>query len=138
MKHYIKSNMYKAANVSFNPESIAAFSYNWWQFVKVIDGLVVFNTFAYSVTTRKHQSKVRTLMGTLGITIDVEIEAPEGLQRDWSADSINLYKRRIEALETAIKAPRSNNKKNQERLSDIYAAKMKISAIVRLNESMAA
>ena len=46
-----RTPVYKASNVKFNYETIEAFSYNWWQFVKVIGGKVIFNNYNYSNTT---------------------------------------------------------------------------------------
>lgn len=80
MKLMKRSCLYQASNVTFNPETIRAYSYNWWRFVDVIDGLVVFNDYRYSATTSKHQSKVRGLMEDLGIRIDLFISSPRGLQ----------------------------------------------------------
>lgn len=80
MKLQKKTGIYKAANVTFNPIEIQAFSYKWWMFVAVVEGKVVFNNYRYSNTTARHQWKVRRLMHELGIKIDLELPAPEGLQ----------------------------------------------------------
>jgi hypothetical protein len=74
-----RSKIYKASNVIFNPNTIEAFSYRWWKFVKVIDGLVVFNKYRYSVSTAKHQAKVRQLMIELGIKVDLYVNVRESL-----------------------------------------------------------
>jgi hypothetical protein len=79
MKYMKRSNKYVAANTSFYPASIEAYSYGWWKFVGVIDGLVVFNDYRYSVTTSGHQRKVASLMSELGIKIDLTLSVPDGL-----------------------------------------------------------
>lgn len=79
MKHFPKLNIYKASNVTFNPSTKMAHSYDWWCFVKVIDGKVVFNSYPYSPTTRRHQRKVKDLMASLGIAIDLEVNQRESL-----------------------------------------------------------
>lgn len=70
----LKSGTYKASNVTFNPNTMEANSYGWWTFVKRINGKVVFNAHKYSVTTAKHQHKVRSIMVQLGIRPDVIVD----------------------------------------------------------------
>lgn len=73
MKYYKRAGIYRASNVSFNPETCEAHSYGWWCFVRKVGGKVVFNRYRYSVSTSKHQNKVRTLLAQLGIRIDLEV-----------------------------------------------------------------
>lgn len=74
-----KPNIFTASNVTFDKDLTEARSYQWWVFVKKIQGKTVFNSYRYSPTTGKHQHKVRSLMRTLGIKIDVEVQVKEGL-----------------------------------------------------------
>lgn len=76
----LKSGIYKASNVTFDPKTMVATSYIWWHFVKVIEGKVIFNDYRYSPTTGRHQTKVRRLMQELGIKIDITLPIPKGLQ----------------------------------------------------------
>lgn len=82
MKLMKRSGIYQASNykVTFDPSKIEARSYKWWSFVSKLDGKVVFNNYRYSVTTSKHQGKVRDLMRELGIKIDLFLSVPDGLQ----------------------------------------------------------
>lgn len=80
MKFNDKTGMYKASNVTFDLNTLNAFSYSWWRFVAVIDGMVVFNNHNYSNTTRKHQAKVRSVMSNLGIKIDLELPVANGIK----------------------------------------------------------
>ena len=59
MKFSNKRQQFEGSNVSFNPSTMIAKSYDWWVFVAVINGKVVFNNSRYSPSTGKHQSKVR-------------------------------------------------------------------------------
>lgn len=117
MKYYQKANLYKASNVTFNPSTCEAYSYGWWRFVERISGQLVFNRYRYSNSTCKHQLKVWRLLRTLGLTIDIEIEAPQGLQDLGSA--ISLYEYRIAELKAEIAKPRSHARKNDERRQQI-------------------
>lgn len=81
MKLMKRSNIYKASNVEFDPKTKIATSYLWWTFVAEIDGLLVFNNYRYSVSTSKHQRKVRTLLESLGLKIDLELPLPKGLRK---------------------------------------------------------
>lgn len=76
-----KAGIYKASNVTFDPELIAAHSYDWWQFVRVIKGKVIFNKYPYSPTTRRHQGKVSRLLSELGIKVDKYVETIESLNK---------------------------------------------------------
>jgi hypothetical protein len=83
MKYKKRKNIYEASNVTFNRENCAAFSYQWWKFVGIVEGKVVFNNFYYSPTTRQHQYKVRKLLNELNIKIDLELPIPRGLPGSW-------------------------------------------------------
>jgi hypothetical protein len=130
MKLNNRSGLYGASNVVFNPTTCEAHSYGWWKFVTRINGLVVFNGYNYSNSTVKHQYKVRRLLDTLGVRVDLEIEAPKGLQDLDSA--ISLYEQRIQALKAEINTPRTQAKKNAERRDAIRVCEEKIDAIRRL------
>lgn len=73
LKYFPRLKLYKAANVTLDPSTVTAVSYDWWTFVMVIDGLVVFNRYPYSVTTKRHQARVRQTLEELGIQIDLEV-----------------------------------------------------------------
>lgn len=81
MKHMKRSGLYQCSNYNctFNPATLEAHSYRWWRFVARIDGKVIFNSYRYSNSTSKHQSKVRSLLQELGIKIDLELKLPKGI-----------------------------------------------------------
>ncbi len=107
------ANRYEISNCYLQLDPLIAYSYNWWEFVKVINGKLIFNNFTYSATTTAHQYKTRRLLRQLGLVIDVEIEAPSGLQS--MANTVLHYGRLIASLERDIAKPRSNKRKNTER-----------------------
>lgn len=83
-------------NCTFNPETMQAYSYRHWRFVDVIKGKVVFNSYRYSQTTSTHQRAVRSLLESLGIKIDLEVEVPDGLQH-FNRDALpTLYRKLVE------------------------------------------
>ena len=127
IKYFKRLNVFKASNVTFDPTTIEATSYDWWSFVKVINGKVVFNNYTYSSSTSKHQHKVSSLMRQLGIKIDMEIASPNGLQSLNSA--IEHYKYLIGKLETQMANPKSHKAKNIERLKEIKAYQHKIKLV---------
>ena len=63
MKLVKRKNIYMASNynLTFNPVTLEAHSYKWWKFVAKVEGKVIFNNYWYSVSTSKHQNKVREL-----------------------------------------------------------------------------
>lgn len=92
MKFYKTMNLYKASNVTFNPQKIMAFSYSWWCFVRVVEGKLIFNDYRYSPSTGKHQSKVLDLMENLGIKPDYCLQIPGGLKDDLTLqDLFNIH-----------------------------------------------
>lgn len=82
MKYFKTQNLYKASNVTFDPSKVVATSYGWWVFVAVIENKIVFNEHRYSVSTAKHQSKVRDLMEKLGIVPDLIINVKRSIHND--------------------------------------------------------
>ena len=84
MKYFKRLKLYKGynSNCTFNPETKDAYSYSWWRFVATVEGKLVFNNYRYSVTTAKHQRKVRGLLNELGIKIDIEMPLPGGIRDD--------------------------------------------------------
>lgn len=116
MKHFKRANIYKASNVSFNPETNEAYSYDWWCFVKRVNGKTVFNKYNYSPSTIKHQYKVRDLLRDLDIKIDLEVECPSGLHSNEASLSCDKhYTSKIQELKDQISRPRSQARKNLER-----------------------
>lgn len=91
-----KPSLYEASNVTFDSEKLEAFSYKWWQFVKVIEGKLVFNHYNYSPTTVRHLYKVKRLMNELGIVIDREVSLRGGLN---DINSIGELNRAVAAQE---------------------------------------
>lgn len=112
MKYMTRTNIYQCSNYNctFNPTTLEAFSYCWWKFVAVVEGKVVFNSYRYSNSTSKHQSKVRSLMRELGIKIDLELGLPQGIN---SSDLQTLF---VTAEETLCDQFLHAELKREERL----------------------
>lgn len=122
-----KSGLYSLSNVYYNPKTKKAVSYNWWTFVKVINGQLFFNSYNYSNTTVKHQHKVRNLLNQLGIKVDVFVATSLSLDDSrWIADAIERYQAEIAELQDAIARPRSQRAKNKERETLIGIKQTKI------------
>lgn len=121
MKYFTRLELYKASNVTFNPETIEAYSYGWWRFVQEINGTVIFNQTYYSNMTVKHQHKVWSVMQSLGIEflgIRFMKESLDGT--DSFKEIIKGYNQRIDELRAEIAKPRTQKKKNLEREEEIY------------------
>ncbi len=111
MKLKKKSGLYESSNVTFNPKTLNALSYNWWYFVKSFKGKVVFNDYQYSSTTRRHQCKVKRLLSELGIKIDLTVELTQSLN---NIEVENLTLKQLKAKSDAQIASR-NEEKRQHR-----------------------
>ena len=127
MKYYSRLKLYKASNVTFDPIQCRVYSYDWWRFVDRIRGKVIFNSYTYSNSTVKHQFKLRRLLESLNINVDIMLKAPRGLQDLDSA--VRYYESEIEALESAINAPGSRSKTNVKRRDQIEFYKSQIMII---------
>lgn len=81
IKYYPRLGIWKnsTGNVTFDPAKVEAISYNWWVFVKKINGKVIFNGYRYSSSTSAQLSLVRDLLNNLGIKIDVEVNIKNSL-----------------------------------------------------------
>lgn len=135
MKYFKRLGIYKNSTGSckFNPSTREAFSYNWWQFLKVINGKLVFNKYSYSVTTSRHQSEVLRLLSQENIKIDLYICAPKGLQtRDGLQSAIDWYKIHISVLLEKIKKPKTHKKTNINRYRQIAFYELKIAEVEAL------
>lgn len=111
MKFMTRSRTYKASNVSFKPETCEAYSYDWWLFVANINGKVVFNAYNYSNSTCKHQSKVRSLLDALGISIDYTVSCRTSLSNsEWAAQALKTLDTFI--LESTTKLSNTRRKKS--------------------------
>jgi hypothetical protein len=146
MKFSKKRQQYESANCSFNPETMIAKSYDWWIFVKMINGKVVFNNYSYSNTTCKHQSKVRSLLSELGIKIDIFVKTSislDGYKRydnstDTSGalqDAIKTNLREINELEEILSNNRRKKALDEERNVRIMELKKLNKEIVSLIKS---
>ncbi len=123
-------NIYKANNVTLDIDNMTAFSYGWWQFVTKKNGKVFFNSYAYSSTTRRHQSKVLQVMQDNDIKIDHTFTSRVGFQDSGVVESgIELYEAKILELTKAIDKPRSQAAKNLERAKTIKEYKSKIKEV---------
>lgn len=130
MRYYKRSNAYKASNLHYGVDSGKGYSYDWYVIVDKIKDKVVLNTYNYSVTTCKHKYKIQALLDTLGIKVDLYIEAPEGLQ-DLHV-SIDWYRYQIRELKEKIDNPRSRAKTNKDRIAKIEEYINTIEAIEEL------
>ena len=130
MKYIKKRARYESSNVWFDKESMTAKSYDWWVFVTKINGLVVFNTHRYSVSTSRHQRKVKELLQTLNIAVDLYIDSPKSLT-DIDA-AIAHQKTLIEHIEAQLVKGRAN--KRNERLEAINEYKRRADVLCMLTE----
>lgn len=118
MKYNKKQGLYRAGNLSFNPETGEAYSYSWFKLTeKVGQNSVLLNTYAYSSTTGRQIQKLRILLNQLGINVVSEIDAPRGL--DELDLSIQHYINLIQVLSLEISKPGSREEANQRRREQI-------------------
>lgn len=113
-----RNEQFKGCNgkAVFDPIAMHATSYDWWVFVKRIKGKVVFNAHRYSVTTGGHQGSVRSILESLGVKIDLEVETRASLDAFETNALPALYQRLFE-LEIASK--RRNAKDRSKEIKQV-------------------
>lgn len=130
MKYYSRSNTYKASNVIYDCNTKEAYSYGWWRFVECIGNKTVFNWYKYSSSTSAQQRKIAGVLRQLNIKIDIEIDAPKGLQDLNSA--IVYYNKEIEQLKETIAKPKTHIRLNIERQGRIEYYQKQIQVVKML------
>jgi hypothetical protein len=126
MKFIKTKNTYKASNVELNLNTMTAVSYNWWTFLKVIDGQLVFNSYAYSPSTQRQQYKVLKVLAEKGIKLDFIVESRKSLtDSSLFEDAKELIQHDIDDLITAMNKKGSQKAKNSERAKRIEFLKQK-------------
>jgi hypothetical protein len=127
MKFIKTKNTYKASNVELDLNSMTAVSYGWWTFLKVIDGKLVFNSYAYSPSTQRQQSKVLRVLSDLGIKLDFIVESKKSLtDSSLFDDAKELIQHDIDDLNDAINKKGSQKAKNVERAKKIENLKLRL------------
>ncbi len=124
-----KNGVYKASNVTFDPNAMTATSYDWWRFVQKVDDKIIFNDYRYSNTTSKHQHKVLRLLHWKRDDM-IFLAVPKGLQDPTRRESaIAYYQSQINDLREMIERPRSRKDKNLERIREIQRLEYKIEQV---------
>lgn len=143
MKYFKKANEWKNSTGSnrLDVETMKAYSYRWWCYFQPIEGtnLYLFNNYNYSNSTSKHQSDLRRLLDSdfgLGYISEkvVFIAISDSLSDNPKNDVtkyIKVLTDEIKELKETIKKPRTQKKKNLERIENINSISGKI---VRLSE----
>lgn len=73
-RYQARKHRFVASNNFLDLDTMSAYSYGWWNYFRNIGGLWVFNRHRYSVSTGKHQLRMRGLLSDLGIHVDVYID----------------------------------------------------------------
>lgn len=133
IKYYKKLGVYKASNVYFDPKAMHATSYNWWIFVKKIDGLVVFNDFNYSPTTTGHQRKIKAVLNALGVKVDLFVQLRESLDVNSLDSALKQAYSKLFTNEIAVnrKNARIKSSTHKHALANIDRAKDEIKTLIK-------
>lgn len=136
MKFFKRLQVYKAKNVEFNPNKIVATSYSWWHFVELINGKVVYNAYRYSPTTGNHQRKVRALLSTLNIKIDLIVETRLSLDDENAlTDAIKNNAKEIEEIKLTLTNNRRKKLLDKDRKKQIRNLMKKNKDIIKVMNS---
>lgn len=132
MKYYKKAGIYKnsTGSCTYSPEREEAHSYNWWCFLKRINGVLVFNDYSYSVSTTAHQSRIRSMLSQEGKEIGLFINAPRGL--DDLGSALRYYKVEIESAQEYLNKPRIRKTTKESLKMKIHSARYTMRRILEL------
>lgn len=137
MKKFTKLNQFKASNVMYDIGTKRAYSYGWWRFVDVVDGVRIFNTHSYSVSTVKHQSKVKALLHNLGLSIDVYVDSRSGLQsNNWKVEAVDSINYEISEIQDKLNNKRRHKRLDAERMQSLGQLKEQKVKLLKLLDSM--
>ena len=78
-RYYSKKKEYRRPKNIFYADSVKAYSQGWWQYVSKIGPFVVLDIYNAEPLMERHRDETVALLAHLGIKIDYEIEAPDGL-----------------------------------------------------------
>lgn len=131
LPYRVRKKIFKARNVTFNPDTFRAYSYDWWRFVDKVNGKIVFNFYRYSSVTTKHQWTVLSLLRELKIKIDYHVGVRTGLQ-DVSHGAISDKLYQIGSLRAKIAHPKSKKDANDHRKLQIKALEKELLLLTKL------
>ena len=85
----------------------------------------------------KHQIKVRRLLETLNIKVDVVIESTKSLSsHDWQDDALKMLDNKIELLNDALNNPRRKKALDEKRKEEIVYLEEKKLEVLRIEKSL--
>jgi hypothetical protein len=67
MRYYTRLKVWKNKSLRYDPEKLMAFSYDWFCFLRQIEGVLIFNITPISPATTKHQHWVKDKLDSEGI-----------------------------------------------------------------------
>ena len=116
-------------------DAMRATSYNWWPYMRQVNGVTIFNNNFYSASTSKHQNDCRRLLADKNINVDLMVDTSSHL--DNLEGVIQELKQDCKHLAFQIRKPRTRKATNQQRLKAIMVMRKKINVLRKLlnNES---
>lgn len=134
MRYYTRLKLYKAPNLVFDPIAVEAYSFKFC-FVRIIEGMVLFNTYSETSTTNRQQYRVMRLMERLNIQF-IAIEYNGSLTDDCIPRMIVEYGYKVEAIRLRINDPKTQKVKNLERMQDIRNLEQTIKVLGSLTDKV--
>lgn len=128
MKYYSRLDVYRTSNNEVSLTSQRAYSYGWWKYWTVDNGISIFNNTYYSQSTCKHQREALKLIREPDLIL---YHTKESLGNPAKAlqNEVDGMQYEIRQLEKAITRPRSHKAKNEERYQKIKEYQERIERI---------
>ena len=132
LKYFKKLGVFKNSTGTNKFDGNSAWSYNWYRYLLIHDGVAYINSYCYSGTTSQHVNETLRMLD-LDVLNVVNIEAPRGL--DDLAAARRWYEREIAELEEQLANPRNRNR--QSRLIGIEQARQGLENLKKLEIALA-
>jgi len=137
MKYRPRLKIYKGNNGknTFNPDTFVAKSYDWWVYVRKINGQIIFNDYNYSVTTNQHQWSMKSLLKELGYNLNKDVIFVD--QRASLTDGIDLEPLYSSLILNEIRLAKSGQTKatKNDLIKSIKKLKSEIKTIRRIDKN---
>lgn len=133
MKYYNRLDVYRTSNNEVSIAKQYAYSYSWWKYWTVDNGISIFNNTYYSQSTCKHQREALALIREPDLILyhtTANLTSPDEALKN----EIKGIDYEIKQLENAIAKPRSRQSTNERRRAEIDQLKTHKQKVIRLRD----
>jgi hypothetical protein len=141
MKYYKRLRKYKASNLEYCIDTKISYSYEWWQFTKLLsDGkTILFNNYSYSSSTSRHQSKIASLFREAGYYNEpslyniVYVSSPKSIgATNFYQSCVDVIHEKINAIESILQNNRRKRSLDVHRYEQLNELRLELAKLTKL------